>query len=192
MLTGAAIRLADCCAVQFAWGEPSHLAVGDTCSMVKSFSAADVRAFGGACLDWNPVHYPEGYAEKAALQESAWRSDPATASLPLPTDRGVRRFPGPIVHGMLTASLIGTLFATHLPGAIYLSQSLAFRAPVLYDEPVTARIEVLRLERRGRVVCRTTVEKKDAQGNTIIVIDGEAKVMVESLQQPKDAEQTTR
>lgn len=142
-----------------------------------------MQSYGHACGDFNPVHYPEGYTEKRALAQAAWDADPKTAGTPLPTDRGIARFPGPIVHGMLTASLIGALFASHLPGAIYMSQSLTFRAPVLYDEEVTARVSVLKIEKRNRVTCRTTVEKTNAQGEKILVIDGEAKVMLESLAQ---------
>jgi acyl dehydratase len=151
----------------------------------KSFSASDVLAFGGACGDWNPVHYQSGYDEKLGEALASWAADPASdgGKMPLPSRgrSGIARFPGPIVHGMLTASLIGTLFASHLPGAIYLSQSIAFKAPVFYEEQVTARIEVTKIEKKNRVTCRTVVEKKNAAGETVIVIEGEAKVMVESL-----------
>jgi 3-hydroxybutyryl-CoA dehydratase len=149
--------------------------------MSRSFSSDDVFSFGRASGDWNPVHYPDRFAAVVRAEEARWRSSPLTASLPLP-NTGIFRFPAPIVHGMLTASLIGTLFATHLPGAIYMQQSIHFRAPVFYDEMVTARIEVIKVDRK-RVTCRTVVEKADKEGKTVLVVEGEAKVMVESLQQ---------
>jgi acyl dehydratase len=157
-----------------------RLSPGDSCTLKRSFSASDVQAFGTASGDWNPVHYPEKHAKVTQLETEKWRADPKTKDLPLPTT-GIFRFPKPIVHGMLTASLIGTLFATHLPGSIYLQQSLQFRAPVFYDEQVVAKIEVISVDRK-RVLCKTTVEKIDASGKTIVCVEGEARVMVDSLQ----------
>jgi len=96
---------------------------------------------------------------------------------------------------MLSASLIGALFAQHFPGAIYVSQSLRFRAPLYYDELATARIEVLAIERRKLVRCRTVVEKRgkdavsrntaeaqqaDADASPVVVVEGEATVLVDS------------
>lgn len=166
--------------LQYEWDAPMRLNVGDSCCLTKSFNAADVRHFGQASHDWNPVHYPEMHAVLVQQQTAKWRADPATANLPLPKT-GIFRFHAPIVHGLLTSSLIGTLFAHHLPGAIYLNQSLQFKAPVYYDEKLTARIEVTSVD-RTRVTCRTTVEKTDKDGKVILVIDGEAKVLVEALE----------
>lgn len=157
-----------------------RLSVGDRCTLSRSFSAADVHAFGTASGDWNPVHFPEKHAQVTQLETEKWRANPKTKDLPLPTT-GIFRFPKPIVHGMLTASLIGTLFATHLPGSIYLQQSINFRAPVYYDEQVTATIEVISVDRK-RVMCKTTVEKVGADEKVILVVEGEARVMVEALQ----------
>ena len=38
-------------------------------------------------------------------------------------------FKGPIVPGMLCASLFPTIIARHFPGAVYLTQNLQFRRP---------------------------------------------------------------
>ncbi len=190
--------------VQFEWGQPTRLAPGDSCSMTKSFSAADVQAFGKASGDWNPVHYPPMYekhrAEQAPAAVDAKSGSSAAAPSPpsaaaIAAAASIARFPRPLVHGLLTASLIGSLFATHLPGAIYLQQSLHFRAPVFYDEPLTARIEVIAVEKRNRVRCRTIIEKQaepsgsnsataaTAAAAPIVVVEGEATVLVESLAQ---------
>jgi acyl dehydratase len=173
---------------QYAWGEATRLSVGDSCSLSKSFNESDVRAFGAASGDYNPVHYPEMYEQHA--KEVAARSSSAALAPPsaafLAAASSIARFPRPLVHGLLTSSLVGTLFASHLPGAIYLSQSLHFRAPVFYDESVTATIHVLSIQRKrsgARVTCRTVVEKAaDAQGKPpVVVVEGEATVLVESL-----------
>jgi len=169
------------------------LSVGDSCSLTKSFNAEDVLAYGKSCGDFNAVHYPDSYAKARKDAEDRWRSDPSTNALPLP-NTGIFRFPRPIVHGMLTSSLIGALFASHFPGAIYLSQSLRFRAPVYYEEEVEAHIEVIDIEwKRKRIKCKTTIVKKqkkqkqDADAKTegeeeIVVVDGEATVLLDSLQ----------
>ena len=88
------------------------------------------------------------------------------------------QFGGCIAHGMLTASLISTVVGTKLPGpgAIYLSQSLRFTAPVRAGDTVTARarvIEVVAEKRRCRLETGCTVG-----GET--VVQGEALMLVPS------------
>ena len=60
------------------------------------------------------------------------------------------------------------------PGAIYISQSLNFHAPVRIGDVVVAQVEVIELEarkRRARLHCECLVDAK-------AVLDGEAIVMV--------------
>jgi acyl dehydratase len=92
-------------------------------------------------------------------------------------------------------SLFSTLFGTHIPGAIYLSQSIKFTAPVYVGDTVTARITVSGIVGNGRsqrVVCNTRVyndtttqTKKQstttATSEPVIVVDGEATVKVPNL-----------
>lgn len=129
------------------------LAVGMTAVFGKTISEADVTLFAGVSGDTNPLHLDAEYA-------------------------AATRFEGRIVHGMLTASLISAVIATRLPGAgaIYLSQSLRFTAPVRIGDTVTARVTVAGVDaqrRRARLatVCST--------GETV-VIDGEAEIWVPS------------
>ncbi|RYG46002.1 hypothetical protein EON67_10025 [archaeon] len=87
----------------------------------------------------------------------------------------------PIVHGMLFSSLFGTLFGATIPGAVYLSQSLAFKAPVYIDEQVTARIEVVSVRAKPHIVtCSTRVLKADAS----IACEGEAVVLLPPPESP--------
>jgi len=95
------------------------LQVGDTAFVTKTITDDDIRTFADLTGDHNPVHLDEVYASGT-------------------------RFGRRIAHGMLTASLISSVLANHLPGrgTVYLSQSLKFVAPVYLDDTVTARVTV--------------------------------------------------
>jgi acyl dehydratase len=183
---------------QFAPGQPSFLSVGDSCTLSKSFNEQDVFSFGSASGDWNPVHYPKVSREWEEQQRKGSETSLSASTAPSPSSSGsssataavsAPRFPAPIVHGLLTSSLIGTLFASHFPGCIYLSQSLSFKAPLFYDEVCTARIEVLSIERKNRVKCRTVIDKV-REGKTTTVVEGEATVLVESLTQAQNGKES--
>lgn len=124
---------------------------GMEASFSKTISDADIVAYAGISGDTNPVHLDEAYA-------------------------GATRFGGRIAHGMLSASLISAVIGTRLPGpgAIYMSQSLRFRAPVKPGDVVTATARVSALDRAKR---RATIACTAHVGETL-VIDGEALVMV--------------
>lgn len=127
------------------------LTVGMTAVYGKTVSDADILLFSGVSGDTNPLHLNHEFASRTM-------------------------FGGPIVHGMLTASLISTVVGTRLPGpgCIYLSQNLRFRAPVRVGDTVEVRatiVEIL-LEKR-----RTRLETICSVGETV-VLDGEALVMV--------------
>ncbi len=56
------------------------------------------------------------------------------------------RFGKPIVHGMLVASMFGTVFGSLVAGTIYGHQMLKFTHPVFIGDTVTARVEVKRVK----------------------------------------------
>jgi 3-hydroxybutyryl-CoA dehydratase len=83
-----------------------------------------------------------------------------------------------IAHGLYTASLISAVLGTRLPGpgAVYISQTLNFRAPVKIGDTVRVVVEVVDLvpeKSRARLACHCSVG-----GET--VLDGEALVKVPS------------
>ena len=87
-------------------------------------------------------------------------------------------FESRIAHGMLTASLVSTVLGTRLPGpgAVYVSQSIRFLAPVRIGDTVIARAQVAEVvtdKRRVRMTTLCTVGDKK-------VLDGEAVLMVPS------------
>jgi 3-hydroxybutyryl-CoA dehydratase len=129
------------------------LSVGMTASFAKTVTEADIVMYAGVSGDTNPVHLDQVYAEGTM-------------------------FKGRIAHGMLSASFISTVLGTKLPGpgAIYVSQSLKFKAPVRIGDTVTARVTVLEtFPEKRRVVLLTQCFVGDK-----LVVDGEAVIMAPS------------
>lgn len=128
-----------------------RLRLGQTASHTKTVTAADIAHFAALSGDANPIHLDADYARTT-------------------------RFGGRIAHGMLAASLISAVLGTELPGpgAVYLAQSLAFRAPVRPDEAVTATVTVEEIIPAKRRVVMTTVCRVGER----VVVDGEATLLV--------------
>ena len=127
------------------------LSVGMKEVYAKTVSASDVVGFAEITGDRNPIHLSEHFAAKTP-------------------------FKGRIAHGLYTASLISAVIGTRLPGpgAIYISQTLRFLAPVKIGDTVEASVEVAELNperQRVALTCRCTV------GDTT-VLEGEALVKV--------------
>ena len=125
--------------------------VGARASRTKTITDADIRAFAAASGDTNSIHLDEEYAK---------------------TTRFGRR----IAHGMLTASLISAVLGNDLPGlgTIYLSQTLAFKAPVYLGDTITATVEVTAFRSEKRITTlRTTCTNQEGT----LVLEGEAVVI---------------
>lgn len=126
------------------------LTVGQSAELVRTVAEADLVAFAEVTGDNNPVHLDADYAAG--------------------TNFGER-----IAHGMLSAGYISAVLGTTLPGpgAIYLSQSLAFKRPVKIGDEVTARVTVTAIDdAKARVTFATTCLVRGK-----VVVDGEAVVM---------------
>lgn len=122
----------------------NDLKIGQTASIQKTYSAADVTAFAGISLDVNPIHMSDGYAKDTLF--------------------GKR-----IVHGILTSGLISAVLGNQLPGpgTIYLGQELKFMAPVYLGDDITATVEVVELRADKKIVkLNTTCVNQD--GKTVI------------------------
>ncbi len=117
----------------------------------KTITDADILLFSGVSGDTNPLHLDHDFAAGTVFKSR-------------------------IAHGMLSASLLSTIFGTKLPGpgCIYMSQNLRFKAPVRSGDTVLARAtvtEILLDKRRVHFACLCTV------GQTA-VIEGEAVIQV--------------
>jgi acyl dehydratase len=128
-----------------------NLKVGDTASLTKTITDADIRAFADLSGDRNPIHLDDEYA-------------------------ATTRFGRRIAHGMLAASLISTVLGTELPGTgtVYLSQNSRFVAPVYPGDIVTARVTVTNIRDDKPIVTLETIcENQDGE----VLIKGEAVVL---------------
>src|SRR5262249_37713684 len=83
------------------------LGLGMTESYAKTVKSSDLIGFAEISGDRNPIHLSEHFAAKTPFKSR-------------------------IAHGLYTASLLSALIGTRLPGpgAIYISQTLNFKAPV--------------------------------------------------------------
>jgi 3-hydroxybutyryl-CoA dehydratase len=128
---------------------------GQSASLTRTVTAADVEAFAKLTGDTNPLHLDEAYAAK--------------------TQFGRR-----IAHGMLAVSYISAILGTKFPGpgAIYLSQSVSFLAPVYLGDTVTAIVTVSKYRAEKGVLTLLT-ECRNQDG--VKVVDGQAVVLVRDI-----------
>jgi len=127
------------------------LSIGMSATYSRVVTQDDVAQFARLTGDTNPVHLDQAYAAETPFK---------------------RR----IVHGMLTAGYISTVLGTKLPGegAIYMSQTLKFLAPVHHGDTVVARAEVVDLNaEKSRAVMACTCHVGDR-----LVLEGEALLKV--------------
>jgi len=127
------------------------LSVGQQAMFGRTVTDADIAAFAGVSGDTNPIHLHDGFAKGT-------------------------RFGQRIAHGMLGAGYISTVIGTKLPGpgAVYISQTLNFMAPVLVGDTITAVATVSAIDAQKR---RVTLKTQCLNGDKV-VIDGEAVVLV--------------
>jgi acyl dehydratase len=124
--------------------------VGDSYSIKKSFTSADVKFFSELSLDKNPVHLDESFAKHSIFKK-------------------------PIVHGILVSGLISSVIANYLPGpgSIYLGQTLNFKSPVFHNEEVEAIVEIEKIRVDKNIFYLNTFVKKSDES---IAIEGKAVV----------------
>ncbi len=111
-----------------------ELEIGQSASMSKTVTEADVVLFAGVTGDFNPAHVDEEYAKESM-------------------------FKGRIAHGMMSAGFISAVLAMKLPGpgTIYLGQTLQFKAPVRIGDTVTATVTVSDINVEKKIVELNTV-----------------------------------
>lgn len=129
------------------------LSIGQEASTTNTVTADVITAFADVSGDHNPVHVDADYAAGTIFKQR-------------------------IAHGMLSAAYISAVFGMKLPGpgAIYISQTLAFKAPVKIGDEVVTTVKVAELvpeKKRARFDCVCSINGKP-------VVTGEAVLMVPS------------
>jgi 3-hydroxybutyryl-CoA dehydratase len=127
-----------------------EIRLGDKAEFAKTISESDVYLYAGVTGDLNPAHVNEEYAKKTFFKTR-------------------------IVHGMLSAGFISTIFGTKFPGpgTIYLRQVIEFVAPVYIGDTITASVEVVDINvEKNRVIFKTICVNQESKE----VLTGEAVV----------------
>ncbi|HRD76529.1 MAG TPA: MaoC family dehydratase [Hyphomicrobiaceae bacterium] len=129
------------------------LQLGMEASVVRNVSESDIVTFAEISGDKNPLHLDAAFAAKTMFKQR-------------------------IAHGMLSASYISAVFGMEMPGpgAVYISQTLNFKAPVHIGARVVAKVKVVELiaaKKRARFECVCLVDGKP-------ILEGEAVLMVPS------------
>jgi len=127
-----------------------ELEIGGASEFSKTIAESDVYLYAGLTGDFNPAHINEEYAEKTFFKTR-------------------------IAHGMLPAGFISAILGTQLPGpgTIYLKQEFKFLAPVRIGDTITARVEVIAIDKeKKKVRLKTTCTNQEGT----VVLDGEAVV----------------
>ena len=127
------------------------LSVGMRAETTKTIGENEVVGFADISDDKNPIHLSYEYASTT-------------------------KFGRCIAHGLISAGLISGVLGMKLPGsgAIWVYQTLAFKAPVYVGDTVTASVEIKKLEplrHRAYLKCECRVDG-------LTVLDGEAVVSV--------------
>ena len=129
------------------------LALGQKASLMRTVMDNDLHLFAEVSGDMNPIHISDSFAART-------------------------KFGQRIAHGMFTASLVSALLGTRPPGpgAVYLSQTIQFLAPVRIGDVVTAHVEVVELiaeRRRARLFCECICDGRAVlEGEAWVAVDG--------------------
>jgi 3-hydroxybutyryl-CoA dehydratase len=131
---------------------------GQTATLSRTVTEADVEAFAWVTGDANPVHLDEELAART-------------------------RFGRRIAHGMLVGSYISALFGSEFPGpgTIYMSQSMKFLRPVYLGDTVrvVATVTAYRADRQILTLLTECFNQADEK-----VLTGEAVCLVSDVMEP--------
>lgn len=130
-----------------------EIEVGMARGLTRTITDAEIEAFAEASGDRNPLHFCDLHAADTVFESR-------------------------IAHGILTASLISAVIGEQLPGhgAVYLSQTLKFRAPVRPGDAVDVTCTVRDIRDDRNLI---TLDCMCRVGDTV-VLDGEAVVLAPS------------
>ncbi len=125
--------------------------IGQSAALSRIVTESDIQSFAAVTGDTNPVHLDADYAAGTMFKSR-------------------------IAHGMLSAGYISAVIGTKLPGpgAIYLGQTLKFKAPVRIGDTVVTTCTITAKDAAKR---RITLSTHCLVGETVVV-EGEATIML--------------
>jgi len=131
-----------------------EIPLGEAASFTVTIDAPLVEDFSRFSGDKNPLHMDEAYARTA-------------------TPAGQR-----IAHGMIIGALFSRLIGMHVPGkyALYLSQTLQFKNPILLGTEIVIKGEVIHKTDAHRTITVRTTAEEAATGKPLV--SGEAMVQL--------------
>jgi 3-hydroxybutyryl-CoA dehydratase len=122
-------------------------------SYTRTVTEGDIGTFASVSGDKNPLHLDADYAARTMFEER-------------------------VAHGMLSAGYISAVLGMEMPGpgAIYVSQTLNFKAPVKIGDKVVAKVKVVQLfpeKRRALFECVCLVgETPVVTGEAMLLVPG--------------------
>lgn len=131
-----------------------EIQIGESASLTRSISEADIQLFAALSGDINPAHLDHEYAN---------------ASM----------FGGVIAHGIFSGALISTVLGVQLPGpgTIYMGQTLRFTRPVKPGDRLTISVTAReKFDDKKRVIFDCLCINQDGKA----VVKGEAEVIAPS------------
>ena len=138
-----------------------EIAIGDSASIQRTLTSADIQLFAAMSGDTNPTHIDPEFAASS-------------------------RHHGVIAHGMWGAALISAVLGTRLPGpgTVYAGQTLRFHRPVRVGDTLTISVSV---KARDEATKQLTLECTCLNQDASTVITGEATVCAptERIERPR-------
>jgi 3-hydroxybutyryl-CoA dehydratase len=133
---------------------PREFTVGQSATVARLISDADIRIMAELTGDTNPLHLDDEYA------------------------RGTR-FGGRIAHGVFCMGLISAVLGSRLPGpgAVYLGSSIRFTAPVRPGDVLRATVTVTSWNPVKRII--VLAARCEVEGSGLLVATGDSTLLVE-------------
>lgn len=140
--------------------------IGDSAELKHLITADDVDKFIDLTGDDNPLHVDAEYAESTRMK-------------------------GIVTHGMLSASFISTIIGKHLPGpgALWVSQSIEFLAPVRLNDELSVRAEVVEIHLKRRLL---KLKASITNQRGVEVLAGESLVKLLPIEEGKEPVKAAR
>jgi len=127
--------------------------VGQTLTMVRTFTQDDFNTFAALSGDDNPIHVDPEFSAQT-------------------------KFGRTVAHGMFLYGTICGLLSQYFPGAVQIEQNLMFPAPTFTEEEMTIKAEVTAVDSDERQIrLKTTITNPNGQltcdGETVLKLDAD-------------------